>query len=183
MHLPILVLVAAAVGQLGTVAADDDIILQPIQTNASLPERLLIFLPGGLVPNEHYKLTAQAIQKATTDVRLTVVIPEVFQRLCIITCPFKKTCSPLKSRIDAAVAKSGFKSKNPKEDTWVAGHSLGATCANYLVQAYGFEYAGVMIFGGFVDLTGDGSIANFSIPVLHMAGEVDGGGARVSTMA
>merc|ERR1719183_2273484 len=160
MHLPILVLVAAAVGQLGTVAADDDIILQPIQTNASLPERLLIFMPGGLVPNEHYKLTAQAIQNATTGVRLTVVIPEVFQKLCIITCPFKSTCAPLKSRVDAAVAKSGFKSKNPKEDTFLAVHSLGATCANYLVQGYNFEFAGLMEFGGYVDMTGAGSIAN-----------------------
>merc|ERR1719183_2354040 len=175
MHLPILVLVAAAVGQLGTVAADDDIILQPIQTNASLPERLLIIMPGGLVPNENYRLTAQAIQNATTDVRLTVVIPEVFQRLCIITCPFKSTCSPLKSRIDGAVAKSGFKSTNPKEDTFLAGHSLGATCANYLAQAYHYEFAGLMEFGGFVDITGDGSLENYSIPVLHMAGEVDGG--------
>jgi len=164
-------------------AADEDIILRPWQSDTSLPERLLVFLPGGLVPNENYKLTAQAIQKATTDVRLTVVIPAVFQRLCIITCPNKAVCEPLKIRIDAAVAKSGFTSKNPKEDTFVAGHSLGATCANFLAQGYDFQFAGLLEFGGFVDLTGDASIANFSIPVLHMAGEVDGGGARVSSMA
>jgi len=103
--------------------------------------------------------------------------------LCIITCPFTKTCSVLKSRVDAAVAKSGFSGTNPKEDTFLAGHSLGATCANYLVQAYNYEYAGLMEFGGFVDMTGDGSVANYSIPVLHMAGELDGGGARVSTLA
>jgi len=163
--------------------ADEDIILPPVYTDASLPERLVIFMPGGLVPNENYKLTAQAIQKATTDVRLTVVIPQVFQRLCIITCPHKTACAPLKSRIDSAVAKSGFTSTNPKEDTFLAGHSLGATCANYMAQGYHYEFAGVMEFGGFVDLTGDASIENFSIPVLHMAGELDGGGARVSTMA
>jgi len=168
---------------LGQANADDDIILKPRQTDKSLPERLLIFLPGGLVPNENYRLTAEAIQNATTDVRLTVVIPEVFQRLCIITCPFTSTCAPLKSRIDGAVAKSGFKSKNPEEDTFLAGHSLGATCANYLVQGYNYKFAGLMEFGGFVDLTGTGSIANYSIPVLHAAGEVDGGGARVSSIA
>jgi len=178
-----LVMMATVLGQFSSVLADEDIVLLPVVSNISLPERLLIFLPGGLVPNEHYRLTAQAIQNATTEVRLTVVIPEVFQRLCIITCPFKSTCSPLKSRIDAAVKKSGFKSKNPKEDTFVAGHSLGATCANYLVQGYHFEFAGLMAFGGFVDLTGSGSIAEYSVPVLHMAGEVDGGGARVSTLA
>jgi len=163
--------------------AREDIILPPLSSDPSLPERLLIFLPGGLVPNEHYKLTGQAIQNATTGLRLTVVIPEVFRNLCIISCPNKRVCSPLKSRIDAAVAKSGFKSKDPKVDTFVAGHSLGATCANFLAQGYNYEFAGLLEFGGFVDLTGEASIANLTIPVLHMAGEVDGGGARVSTLA
>jgi hypothetical protein len=163
--------------------ADEDIILPPVYTDPKLPERLLIFMPGGLVPNEHYKKTGEAIQKATTGLRLTVVIPEVFQKLCIITCPLKSTCAPLKSRVDAAVAKSGFKGKNPKEDTFLAGHSLGATCASYLVQGYHYEFAGLMEFGGYVDLTGDGSVANFSIPVLHAAGELDGGGARPSSLA
>eukprot|EP00931_Biecheleriopsis_adriatica_P063485 TRINITY_DN3845_c0_g2_i2.p1 TRINITY_DN3845_c0_g2~~TRINITY_DN3845_c0_g2_i2.p1 ORF type:complete len:534 (+),score=112.95 TRINITY_DN3845_c0_g2_i2:45-1604(+) len=168
---------------LGWAQADEDIILPPVQSNASLPERLLVLIPGGLVPNEHYKLTGEAIQKATTDLRLTVVIPQVFQRLCIITCTNKKLCSPLKSRIDEAVAKSGFKSQDPTQDTFLAGHSLGATCANYLAQGYSYEFAGLLEFGGFVDLTGDASVANFSIPVLHMAGELDGGGARVSSLA
>jgi poly(3-hydroxybutyrate) depolymerase len=172
-----------AVALLGKALADDDIILAPIQTDTSLPERLLIFLPGGKVPNEHYKLTGQAIQKAATDVRLTVVIPEVFQRLCIISCPFVKFCSVLKGRIDEAVAKSGFKGKNPKEDTFVAGHSLGGTCANNLLQAYSYEYAGLLEFAGFVEKTGEASVASYPIPVLLMAGEVDGGGARPSTMA
>jgi len=164
-------------------AADEDIILNALSTDTSLPERLLVLMPGGLVPNIHYKLTGEAIQKATTGVRLTVVIPEVFQRLCIITCPFTKTCSPLKSRVDDAVSKSTFKGKNPKEDTFLAGHSLGATCANYLAQAYSYEFAGLLEFGGYVDMTGAGSIPNYAIPVLHMAGELDGGGARPSTMA
>jgi hypothetical protein len=160
-----------------------DIVLPPLSSDTSLPERLLVFLGGGLVPIEHYKLTGLAIQKATTDVRLTVVIPKVIKNLCIVACPNKAVCSPLKHRIDDAVAKSGFKSENPKEDTFVAGHSLGATCANELMQGYNYEYAGLLEFGGYVDLTGAASVANFSIPVLHMAGEVDGGGARVSSYA
>jgi len=140
---------------LGWAKADEDVILPPLQSNASLPERLLVLIPGGLVPNEHYKLTGEAIQKATTDVRLTVVIPQVFQRLCIITCTTKWLCSPLKNRIDDAVAKSGFKSQDPTQDTFIAGHSLGATCANFLAQGYNYEFAGLLEFGGFVDLTGD----------------------------
>jgi hypothetical protein len=171
------------VAVLQKVVADEDVILKPLSTDESLPERLLILMPGGLVPNEHYKLTGQAIQNLSTGVRLTVVIPEVFQKLCIILCPSKSVCAPLKSRVDDAVAKSGFVSKNPKEDTFMAGHSLGATCANYMVQGYHYEYAGLLEMGGYVDLTGEASIANFSIPVMHMAGELDGGGARVSSMA
>jgi len=173
----------AGLSLLGGAVADEDIVLPPVVTNPNFPERLLVLLPGGLVPNENYKMTGEAIQNATTDIRLTVVIPQVFQRLCIITCPGKSVCSPLKSRIDDAVSKSSFKGTKPKEDTFIAGHSLGATCANFLMQGYNYEYAGLLEFGGFVDLTGDASIANFSIPVLHMAGEVDGGGARVSSMA
>jgi hypothetical protein len=172
-----------ALALLGKALADDDIILTPIQTDPSLPERLLIFLPGGKVPTQHYKLTGQAIQKAATNVRLTVVVPEVFKRLCIISCPFTKFCSPLKGRIDDAVAKSGFKGKNPKEDTFVAGHSLGGTCAHNLMQAYSYEFAGLLEFAGFVEKTGEASVATYPIPVLLMAGEVDGGGARPSSIA
>jgi len=143
----------------------------------------MVLMPGGKVPNTNYKLTGEAIQKASTGIRLTVVIPEVFKDLCIISCPFPQTCSPLKGRVDGAVAKSGFKSKNPKEDTFLAGHSLGGICVNYLAKAYSYEYAGILEFGSYVDLTGPASIENYSIPVLHMAGEVDGGGGRVSSYA
>lgn len=182
MRLAALALLAGWLG-LATVAADEDIILPPINSDSSLPERLVILIPGGLVPNEHYKLTGQAIQNASTGLRLTVVIPEVFQQLCIIECPFSSGCFAFKSRVDAAVAKSGFKSTDPKQDTFVAGHSLGATCANNLVVGYGYAFAGLLEFGGYVDMTGSASVANYSIPVLHMAGELDGGGARPSTLA
>jgi len=102
----------------------------------------------------------------------------VFQQLCIISCVSPSVCSILHGKITSLVKKSGFKGDNPKEDTFVAGHSLGATCANYMVQGYDFEFAGLMEFGGYVDMTGPGSVANFSIPVLHMSGELDGGAAK-----
>lgn len=163
--------------------ADGDVILKPINAGTDLPERLLVFIPGGKVPAENYKLTAQAIQAAATGLRLTVVVPSVFQNLCIISCATSSLCSPLKKTIDAAVAKSGFKSTNSKEDTFVAGHSLGATCANNLMMGYSYNYAGLLEFGGYVDKTGDSSVANYSIPVMHLAGELDGGGARPGKLA
>lgn len=164
-------------------AADDAVILQPVNAGSNLPERLLIFMPGGKVPVEYYKRTAQAIQAAATGLRLTVVVPSVFQNLCIIQCATSSVCFPLKSTVDAAVAKSGFKGTKPKEDTFIAGHSLGATCADNFVEAYSYNYAGLLEFGGYVDTTGDGSVANYSIPVMHMSGELDGGGARPGKLA
>lgn len=163
--------------------ADADVILQPINVGADLPERLLVFIPGGKVPVEYYKETAQAIQVAATGLRLTVVVPSVFQNLCIISCASGSLCFHLKSVIDAAVAKSGFKGTKPQEDTFIAGHSLGATCANNLVTGYSYNYAGLLEFGGYVDKTGDSSVANYTIPVMHLAGELDGGGARPGKLA
>jgi hypothetical protein len=180
MTLRVLLLLGAA----RLAAADDAVILQPVNASRTdLPERLLIFMPGGKVPVEYYKQTAQAIQAAATGLRLTVVVPSVFQNLCIIECSTSSLCAPLKNVVDKAVAKSGFKGSNSKEDTFIAGHSLGATCADNFVRAYSYNYAGLLEFGGYVDKTGDGSVANYSIPLMHLAGELDGGGARPGKLA
>jgi len=154
-----------------------------VKSTNSGPERLLIFIPGGKVPAENYKLTAEAIVTAATGLNLTVVVPSVFKDLCIISCFSTYACSSLKSTIDTAVAKSGFISTNPKEDTFVAGHSLGATCGSNLVVGYSYNYAGLLEFGGYTDKDGETSVANYSIPVLTMAGELDGGGARPGKLA
>lgn len=164
-------------------AANEDIVLPPVQTDASLPERLLVFIPGADVPTDNYKLTAQAIQSAATGLRLHVVITSVFAELCIGYCPSEWACDSLKNRVADAVAKSTFTGANPKDDTFVAGHSLGATCANYLVTYQQYQYAGLMVFGGYVDQTGASSLFNYTTPVLHMAGELDGGSARPGTLA
>lgn len=163
---------------------DGDVILQPLQpASSSLPERLLMFIPGALVPNHHYTPMLQAIQKASKGIRLTVVVPKVLEKMCISEClgKNKTACAPLKLKLDALVKTSGFVSKDPTKDVFVGGHSLGSTCANNLVQGYDFQYAGVLEFGGYVDMDGPGSVAEFPIPVLHMAGEVDGGSAGLES--
>jgi len=80
--------------------------------------------------------------------------------------------------VDEAVAKANFSGTNPGEDTFVAGHSMGSICANSLVKGYGYEFAGLLAFGGYVDKEGPSSLTNYPIPVLHLSGELDGGGAR-----
>jgi len=163
---------------LAAAVADEDIILQPVQQDESLPARLLVFIPGALVPTENYRATGQAIQDAATELRLTVVIPTTFTRKCIIQCPASGFCSLLKGRVDEAVAKANFSGTDPQQDTFVAGHSMGSICANNLVTAYGYKYAGLLAFGGYVDKEGASSVAEYPIPVLHLSGELDGGGAR-----
>ena len=43
---------------------DDPILLPPLPSKADLPEKMLIFVPGGAVPIKHYNATAKAIQAA-----------------------------------------------------------------------------------------------------------------------
>jgi len=159
-------------------AFDQDIILAPVQSDESLPERLLVFIPGAGVPNENYRVTGEAIQQAAMGLRLHVVIPGIAIRKCIIQCTSSATCFPLKNTIDAAVAKSSFKGTSAKDDTFIAGHSMGSICSNNFVKAYSYEYAGLLELGGYVDKEGASSVAMYPIPVLHLSGELDGGAAR-----
>jgi len=176
-------LAMAAAASAAHESENEDIILQPVLQNDSLPERLLIFVPGAGVPTGNYVATAQAIQQASTELRLTVVIPSVFQKICIIQCLSSSTCGLLKHRVEAAAKKANFKGTNPKEDTFMAGHSMGSVCANNLVKGYAYEYAGLMEFGGYVDKKGESSVASYPIPVLLLNGELDGGGARPGKMS
>lgn len=167
-------------------AADEHIVLPPT-TLANVTMKMLIFIPGGNVPNEHYIATAQSIQQAAEahQLSLWVVIPAVFQRLCIISCTAKSVCSPLHYSVEAALSKAverGWKRGNDTEDLWLAGHSLGGVCANTLFQAYQspskMPYAGLIVMGSYVDETGDFDLISFPVPVLTLNVELDGGLAR-----
>ena len=81
--------------------ADDLIILPPQKSDPSLPQKLMVFIPGGLVPNNNYTQTAIAIQKSS-NLRLWVAIPAILHpapRLCISMCPSPKACFPLHSTV------------------------------------------------------------------------------------
>jgi len=173
----------AAVSLVALTSGDEDVILPPVYDDASLPQRLLVFIPGADVATSYYTATAQAIQQATTGLRLHVVIPTVTNKLCIAMCASSSLCAPLHSRVADAVSKSTFTGTNQRLDTFVAGHSMGSVCANNLVYGYSFDYAGMMAFGGYVSKTGRDSVEEYPIPVLHLAGELDGGGARPGKLA
>jgi hypothetical protein len=185
----LMALVAIAIGSFAAGAeVDSHIVLPPLSPEkTSLPEKMLIFMPGGKVPNEKYVSTAKAIQQSADQLRLWVVIPGIFQRLCIISCSATSICSPLHSAVEAALGMAkerGWTRGKDGEDTWLAGHSLGGVCANTLFQAYtkkgssDFPYAGLIVMGSYVDEAGDHDLLHYPVPALTLNVELDGGLAR-----
>jgi len=181
----LLTAVAAAASSMAA-AADSHIVLPPVDGTSELPVKMAVFIPGGKVPNERYTATAAAIQaKAAANMRLWVVIPAVYQRLCIISCTATSICSPLhdavEGALDGAVAQ-GWKRGNDEEDMFLFGHSLGGVCANTLFQAYSTPttrpYAALVVMGSYVDEDGSYGLASYPKPVLTLNVELDGGLAR-----
>lgn len=165
--------------------AEDNAVLAPIYKDASLPEKMLVFIPGGKVPVANYVETAKAIQASSKAIRLWVVIPAVFQRLCIISCTASSVCAPLHSNVESALseaAKQGWKRGTDSEDIFLAGHSLGGVCANTLLQAYStsssLPYKALVVMGSYVDETGAHDLPHYPVPVLTLNVELDGGLAR-----
>jgi len=170
-------------GLLGLSTADEDIILKPLSVKANVPTKVLIFIPGGNVPNYHYNLTAAAIQN-NSEVNLWVVIPAVTKRLCIIECTATFICLPLYNTVNGAISKAEAAGMPKGVDQHLAGHSLGGTCANYLVQAYPKGgYKSLMVMGAYVDETGKANLVDYPIPVATIGAELDGGQARPGKLA
>ena len=115
---------------LGVVASEDNAVLAPIHNDTSLPSKMLVLIPGGKVPVNNYLQTARAIQEGASAVRLWVVIPAVFQRLCIISCTAKLVCAPLHAAVEGALgqaANAGWVRGTDSQDIFMAGHSLGVS--------------------------------------------------------
>ena len=73
---------------LANTGGDQHIVLPPLKNDSKLATKMLVFIPGGNVPNAHYVNTSKAIQ-AATNLNLWVTIPSVTNRLCIIECTAK----------------------------------------------------------------------------------------------
>lgn len=164
-------------------AADTHIVLPPpASADSSLPVKMMVFIPGGKVPNERYVATARSIQSELQQTAaLWVVIPAVTQRLCIIQCTAPSLCMPLHSTVEAALSQAvskGWKRGDDKKDIYLAGHSLGGVCANTLMQAYKMPYAAMLVMGSYVDKTGAFSLTEYPTPVMTLNVELDGGQAR-----
>ena len=78
----------------------------------------------------------------------------------------------IESALKEAV-KAGYKGST--DSFFLAGHSLGGTCASTYTQAYNDKVLGNIMYGAYVE---DQNVADWSKPVLTVGAELDGGMGR-----
>lgn len=162
--------------------SNEDLILPP-SAGAIGAERLFILIPGANVATSYYDTTAKAIQDATSqEARLWVVVPSMPTKKCILLCTTDFLCAPLHERVQDAVKKAvrqGYAGNVTGDDVFMAGHSLGGTCASTLVSSYakskGNGYGSLVVMGSYVT---DQNVEDFPVPVLTLGAALDGGLGR-----
>ena len=157
------------------------VLAPPTGRPASLPEKLLVMIPGANVATEHYLPPMKSLQEAATGLRLWVVIPAIPGKLCIPLCGTSSLCAPLHALVQSVVSeavKQGYQGKLRDPDVFLAGHSLGGICAGNMAEGYlgtDSAYAALMLMGSYVQ---GFDVGSFPIPVLTLGAELDGGAAR-----
>lgn len=154
-------------------------ILEPKKTSGNIQDdKLMIVLPGGLVPNQHYISLAEKVQEQTSS-RLWVGI---------ISCKWTANlCNPLDQgplgvrqmvlkMIDEISKKAGKKFAH--SDIFLAGHSLGGQGA--FAFANDFEnIGGIILWASYVDK----NLVNFNYPILTVGAELNGGQTKLARIA
>jgi len=169
------VLVLSAI--LGLAAAEDPIVLQPLDAATDKNPTLLVFVPGGDVPNKVYvPLMKQLQTQLAAKVRLWVAIPHCAGNLCIPKISSLEVFAALKAGRNA----SGI--TDPKK-TWMAGHSLGGVEADtYMQSNKGKDIGGGgMLWGS--NPTTVPAMLKYPVPVLTLVGDLDYGSARLTKLA
>lgn len=160
--------------------ADDSIIVLPAPQNTSAAKALLVYVPGGLVPNTYYSPVLQKMQEKLTG--------KVDLWVSIVSCPSPGLCIPsfatanITAAFDAGRLASGI--QDPKE-IWFGGHSLGGVAADYHVSKFDNGTAiqgGALVWGDYI-FEGPDKLVNYPVPVLSLLGEVNFGSARPFKMA
>lgn len=170
-------LVIFAIGCLSItfVNADDGNIYLPPLRNDSAPEKLIVFVPGGLVPPEDYVPTVKSIQ-SNTNARLWGVVVYCLANLCDPLVDLDGKIQTAISNIQAM----GF-SSTATSDIFIVGHSLGGVGARHYIDTYS-GYAGLGLYGtqtngDHEDLLGTLgyplNLTDFQTPLLALVGELD----------
>jgi len=156
---------------------DSLFVIPPRNTTAENP-KLLVFVPGGLVPNENYRATVEAIQ-AEVDFPLYAAVLGFASRLCITD-----GAQSIETGINRAfdIARGFGYTGDRQEDMFLMGHSLGVTCALTYLQTYpdALKLGGYLPMAGFINESGPFDLTNFPVPVMLAAGENNGGPSRPS---
>jgi predicted esterase len=137
-------------------------------------EALLILFPGGMVRAEQYADLVGALQRRSPQ-RLWVGVAKFTQELATPPEALARI-----TEISAATRVAGFTALTPSR-TFVAGHSLGGVMAALSVP--NLPLGGLVLLGAYVPQEpGTPTFADYPIPVLEVAGEVDGR-TRITRMA
>lgn len=170
------VLVVSAI--IGLAAADANIILPPVNGATDKNPTLLVFVPGGDVPNQVYAPLLKQLQTQLADkVQLWVAIPHCIGNLCIP----KISSLEVKSALTAGRKASGI--TDPKK-TWMAGHSLGGAEADTYMQANkGEDIGGGGMLWGAQILPNAAAMLKYPVPVLTLVGDLDYGSARLTKLS
>jgi len=139
------------------------ILLKPTKEGST--EKLLTIIIGARVPAKEYVSLAAEIQKQS-PFKLWVAIPEW---LFDVPEPID-----IKSRITetiSAARKAGFTSIG-LQDVFLAGHSLGGIFGRQVASSMGL--AGLILLGSYTARDGSESLTEYGIPVLTLAGDLDG---------
>ena len=159
-------------------SSDTDIILPPPQSKEG-PNKALILIPGGKVPNENYTMVAESMQKFATF-KLWIGIPHCLANLCD---PIDPTTFGLNAAIFRVISvlNNSLDGSLTSQDIFIFGHSLGGTGARHFVDLNpgfaGLGLLGTQYIGDHEDFKGTlgypKDLAAFPIPFLALTGELD----------
>jgi hypothetical protein len=167
---------ALVLAMLGGSDADDQIIVLP-PAKSSKNTGLLVWVPGGLVPNTFYVPLMKKLQ--------THLMGKIDLWVSIASCP-NMLCIPggspqnLTNALNAGRKASGVTA--PKF-TWLGGHSLGGEAAdNACIADNATEFSGCALWGSYI-FSGPTGMLAYPVPVLSIVPELDYGSARITKMA
>ena len=168
---------------------DENFVIAPTYAlNPSLPNKLIVFFPGGNVPNTNYTTPLMAVQdELSSQFNVWVSVLGFKTRKCIQVCPSAGTCFLLHNQVQSAISQAVEKGFNGDVETDVilGGHSLGGTCVNQLVSGYSdtAQYSnGMFLWGSYIDESGEHGYMTDK-PFALIGAELDGGLARPGKMA
>ncbi|MFK7825416.1 MAG: alpha/beta hydrolase [Oligoflexales bacterium] len=156
----------------------EEYILEPKKKSVNLEEKVLIILPGGLVPNHHYLALAEKVQEQTSS-KLWVGI---------VSCKWTANlCNPLDqgplgvrqmvTRLIKKISKKAGKEFN-NSDVFLGGHSLGGQGAFAFANDYP-GIGGVLLWASYVNK----DLTNFDYPILTLGAELNGGQTKLARIA